>query len=379
MRTKHADYTETVTSDSCDYTLACGADDGAITVYNGEVVITNYTSNRGGKNIIFLQHGDKRINSLAFNPTNKNILVSGSSGRPGGTVGIWDLSIEDDNKLIGALTTGLSDEVSAVAFDPLNKNKLACAVGKTIQIWDISNISKTNKVRKTWDPSKKVECLNSFSASNAPITSIAFSPFDQKILACASSDGKINIWDPYKGTLINSFTHKLEKSSSSPCVYSLAFHPSEENKKILFSGGSELMGSTSKNSIIAWNFTKGEGKKSFTGPTDKPLSIALNPFDGNMLACSSSNDKVGAIGIWDSSIKEGIVRSLTSEGKGGHEKIVYCVAFSPVGFSILKKNILASGSEDGAVKIWDPYDGKLIITFPTSGVGVRAIAFAPKK
>lgn len=55
----------------------------------------------------------------------------------------------------------------------------------------------------------------------------------------------------------------------------------------------------------------------------------------------------------------------------GHKKEINATVFCPVG------NILASGSSDGIVKLWDAQTGELKQTFEASGSSVVSIAFSP--
>ena len=71
---------------------------------------------------------------------------------------------------------------------------------------------------------------------------------------------------------------------------------------------------------------------------DNVLSVAFSP-DGTLLA-SGSDD--GLVGLWDT-------HTETLQATLGHESPVLSVAFSP------DSDLLATGSTDGVARLWDPH------------------------
>ncbi len=93
--------------------------------------------------------------------------------------------------------------------------------------------------------------------------------------------------------------------------------------------------------------------------TRKVVSVAFNP-DGTMLATGSLDEKLK---LWD--IQTGqYLREFQ-----GHNRGVYSIAFHPNG------NILASSDGDYTVRLWDVHTGQCVHVLQTGGVG--AVAFAP--
>ena len=98
-----------------------------------------------------------------------------------------------------------------------------------------------------------------------------------------------------------------------------------------------------------------------TGHTDNVYSVSFSP-DGTLLASGSSDD---TIKLWDVATGEEI-RTLT-----GHTNIVYSVSFSPDG------NTLASGSWDDTIKLWNVDTGKEIRTLTGHTDDVYSVSFSP--
>ncbi|HKQ06771.1 MAG TPA: hypothetical protein VJ464_16675 [Blastocatellia bacterium] len=97
------------------------------------------------------------------------------------------------------------------------------------------------------------------------------------------------------------------------------------------------------------------------GHTDPVISVAYSP-DGKLLA-SGSKDKT--IKLWE-----------VSSGKPlgtlqGHEDSVLSVIFSPDG------KVLASSSSDKTIKLWEAGSGKLLSTLEGHGAAVSLVAFSP--
>lgn len=99
--------------------------------------------------------------------------------------------------------------------------------------------------------------------------------------------------------------------------------------------------------------------RTLEGHEDAVLSVAFDPT-GRMLA-SGSNDNT--IRLWEASSGK-LLRTLE-----GHENSVWCAAFDSSG------QVLASGGRDRIVKLWEVASGELIRTFNRHENSVAMVAF----
>ncbi|MEH2353025.1 serine/threonine-protein kinase [Nostoc sp.] len=101
-------------------------------------------------------------------------------------------------------------------------------------------------------------------------------------------------------------------------------------------------------------------QRTLTGHSDWIHSVAISP-DGKILASGSCDT---TIKLWNLATGE-LIRTLT-----GHSGWIHSLAFSPDG------NILASGSEDKTIKLWNLATGKLIRTLTGHPRWVNSVAIS---
>lgn len=207
---------------------------------------------------------------------------------------------------------GFSDEIDDESF---------CNYPTSLLDQNQERISHTVRINLT------ETLLWNLTGHTSQVWDVSFNPGDQ-VLASASSDNLIKLWDVNTGQLIRNLTGHINS------VYTVDFHPKEDS---LASGSFD-------NNVLLWNVTTGQIIANLTGHTSAVWSVAFS-LEGELLA-SGSNDNM--IKLWNTSNYQ-LVHNLT-----GHTGRVRAVAFSPDG------QILASASYDNSIKLWNVTTGDLL-------------------
>jgi len=151
-------------------------------------------------------------------------------------------------------------------------------------------------------------------------------PLESELLASASTDETIKLWNTETGEEIHRFLgHNGE-------VRDIDFSP---NGRLLVSGGSDRL-------LKIWGVETGRELTTLEGHEDTVLSVAFSP-NGKYIASGSMDNMVR---LWDAETWEEL------RVYRGHEDKVWSVDFSPDG------KLLVSGSWDGTVRLWHLPDGE---------------------
>lgn len=342
-------------------TLASGSCDCTAKVWNVNTSQCLYT----------LEEHEQEVWSVAFSPDGESLATGGDDQK----ARLWDI---ETGKCIQVFQ-GHTGEVLAVAFSLDGKELFSGSQDSTITLWDIElkhcirvfqghedgirsisispdgqmfASSSNDRTVRLWDINTG-ECLKVFEGHKNVVLSVSFSPRGD-LLASSSIGQKVRLWDIETEECIKIF------QGHSNFINSIAFNPQGD---ILASGSNDQ-------SVKLWNLSNFQCLKTWQGYSNQALSVTFSP-DGQTLVSGGHDQRVR---LWD--VKTGTIVKILHE----HTNWVFSVAFSPITLTSAiteeKEGILASGSGDKTIKIWNVSTGKVIKTLLGHEAVVRSIAFS---
>jgi WD40 repeat protein len=285
-----------------------------------------------GESIQTLEGHSACVWSVDFHP-NGHLLASAAEDN---TIKLWNLET-------GSCERTLRDHqywVKAIAFNPDGKTLASGSFDSTVKIWD-------------WQTG---ECLKTLLGHNAVVTCLGYSPQGDRLVT-GSYDQSVKIWDVARGKCLDT----LHKHTNR--VWSVAFHPQEN---LVVTGGDD-------HGIKIWELQRGKCFKTLQGNSNAIYAIAYSDQgDRQNLLASGHEDQT--IKLWNVNINAPQILKpdlQPSQVLRGHSDRILSIAFSPNG------QILASGSADRTIKLWNPLTGNLIKTLQGHRSWVWEIAISP--
>ncbi|MBM4039870.1 MAG: DUF1080 domain-containing protein, partial [Planctomycetes bacterium] len=228
-----------------------------------------------------------------------------------------------------ATLTGHAGWVTSVAFSPDGTLVATASRDRTLKLWEPA----TGK------------CLRTFQGHLGWAECVAFSP-DGKRLASASMDGTVRVWD----------------IETTRCLVTLDLQR-VPTRALAFPSDGKCLASGSDDGVIRlWDVAAEKCVKTMTDPDDR-MQVQFLTFsaDGKrILTCGTD----GKARLWDAATGACLRKQL------GPTHEIWCVGFSPDG-----QRTLSVGT-DPAVRVWSADTGAALKVLPTPTVN-RGVSFSP--
>lgn len=346
-----------------------------------------------------LRGHSKELVALSFDAAGTTLV----SGARDGTIRCWDL---EEGRQIGQFPR--MSEIAEMCVSSDSRLAAIWDVDRNLRIWETSGremakVQHRGTIRHmSFSPDSSLLAIGNGSGyidicegrsgrwlrrlgpHAACAFRVAFSP-DGSLIASSSWDATVRIWNPQDGREIHVFQEQRE------CIPSLAWSPD----------GTKLISGGCNGSLMVWDALSGKLAKTLLSKSSYINSVACAP-DNRLIAASHQDRTVsfwdlqtgeacGKIGVngtvphwlvfspdgrWiacagaDLTIRSWEVsRTRCGVGIRAHSRAVHALAFGPGGR-------LASGGDDGVVRIWAVPSGELLHTLTGHEEKVRSVAFS---
>ena len=304
------------------------------------------------------------ISRAAFSPDGLHLITSSHDG----TARLWSVATGQSV----AVFRGQGKSINAAAFSPEGTRAATVSDDGTAFVWDLTKgferlsgvepasaavlldgspiisaaVSHDGRSRVTghWNHQIRVTGTRElyFEAGNRPVTALAFSPDDQRIVTGAM-DGAVHLWEARTGHRLMSFDG----------------HTNKINSVVFSNDGAYVLTASDDGTVRLWNARTSETIRSFL---DSQISINSAAFsnDGRLIVTAS---KDGTAKIWNTVTGEELNRF------GGTESMI-SAAFSPDSSRIVTLSARTS-------HIWDVATQAPLLMFKGSEYISGSVTYLP--
>jgi len=274
-----------------------------------------------GKEMVVLHRSPQAVNSVVWNPDGSRLVWS-----EGDKLAIWDVAACKAVREISSDTNGISS-IRTIAWSHDGRRLAAGGWPKSVCVWDAGT-------------GQLVAQLNGHSEY---INAVVWSP-DDLDLASGSEDGTVRVWNVSDG-----------KELFLPLQHANGVRGLSWNS----AGG--LVSGAADGIARLWDASTGKQKRVF--PAVNPSALAWKPGTAQLTIAARGEVFLSQ---WDLSLTNRLISSFQ-----GHASPIKCLGWSP------DASWLASGDNDGEIKIWNPKPDEAIYKNDTIRGGFLSAKWSP--
>lgn len=285
-----------------------------------------------------------------FAQSNQTLAAQNASiaatARAAEALALQERDIAEQQSLIASVRELASAANANLEIDPERSILLALqALNKTYQADGTTLPEAEYALHRAVQASRIALSLNNHTDN---VWYAVYSP-DGKLIASASLDNTVKLWNAASGQEIRTLTASAETG-----VNAVAFSP--DGKWLATAGGDRT--------VRIWEVASGQEIQRMTGHTEVVFSVTFSP-DGKSLASVSWD---GTTRLWDAVNGEPL--KTLSEA----DAFIYWVAFSPDGTRLVTAN--TSWAKSWAT-VWDVETGEKTLTLLGDATIMRSVAYSP--
>jgi WD40 repeat protein len=256
-----------------------------------------------------------------------SLVVFSPDGKTLATGGYYQKLITLWNAANGERLLELPQNARSLAFSADGKQLVAAGQDAIVRLWDVGT----------------GDVIRSFKGHTGALFAVALSPDGKRIASGGGGDGtapqstEVRLWDAGSGAELRRF------EGHTGWIYSLAFSPHEN-----------VLASASPYEGKLWDLTTGKERHRLNKAT---YVVAFSPT-ANQLATA-----------WQLAVHDPVSGQKLVDCKDDKPQS-YCLAWSPDG------GVLATGDDQGQVRLWDTTTGDEIVRDKGHVKGVRSVAFS---
>ncbi|MEO1391572.1 MAG: WD40 repeat domain-containing protein [Cyanobacteria bacterium J06634_5] len=298
----HEDWVRTIAFSPDGQRIASGSDDQTVKIWGVEGTIQQTFNQRSS------------VHSVAWSADGRSVVSGGDDD----SVHVWQLKGPPEPICKGhtGIVWSARWQRSQTEKGSENRTKnrtektlLSAGSDNTIKIW-----TGQRSANKLW--TGEAQLVKSVVSHQRGVHSVDWSPTGE-FFASASADHSVRIWTA-KGEAVRSLTGHTD------AVWQVSYSPD----------GNQLASVSSDRTLRLWT-PQGTLLKTWTGHTDTIWHVSYSPDGQHLITASEDN----TLRLWHH--QKGLTQTITDPSGG-----IWCARFSPDG------HFIASGGADGVIRLW---------------------------